>query len=175
MFKFPSGIFFNPTQGLMYYQSFLLLFSCSVMSNSLRPHGLQHVRLPCPLLSPGVCSNSCPLSRWCHPTISSSVTPFSSFPQSFSASVSFLVSWLFALGSHSIETSASASVHPVNIQGWSPLALTDLISMLSKGPSRIFSSTSVLWHSALTPIHDYWKNHSFDCMDLCWQSDVSTF
>ena len=159
----------------MYFQLFLLLFSCSVMSNSLRPHGLQHVRLPCPLLSLGVCSNSCPLGRWCHPTTSSSVAPFSSFPQSFSASVSFLVSWPFALRSHNIETSASASVHPVNIQGWFPVGLTDLISMLSKGPSRIFSSTSVLWYSTLTPIHDYWKNHSFDSVDLCWQSDVSTF
>ena len=93
-----------------------LLFSCSVVSSPLRPHGLQHIRLPCPSLSPGVCSNSCPLSWWCRPTISSSVVPFSCL-QSFSASGSFLMNWLFASGSQSIGGSASASVLPVNYSG----------------------------------------------------------
>ena len=103
------------------------------MSNSLWPHGLQHSRLPCPSLSSGVCSNSCPLSQWCHPTISSSVAPFFFCPQAFPASVSFPMSWLFISGGQSIGTSASASVLSVNIQGWFPLGLTSLISLLSKG------------------------------------------
>ena len=151
----------------MYFQLFLLLFSCSVMSNSLRPHGLQHVRLPCPLLSLGVCSNSCPLGRWCHPTISSSVAPFSSFPQSFSASVSFLVSWPFALRSHNIETSASASVHPVNIQGWFPVGLTDLISWQSKSLSRVFSSTTVWKLQFFSVQYSSWSNSH-----IHWVRDV---
>ena len=96
----------------------LLLFSCSVVSDSLRPHGLQHARLPCPSLSPRVCSNSCPLSRWCHPTISSSGVPFSSYLLSSPASGSFLMSRLFTSGGQSIG--ASASVFPMNIQGWFP-------------------------------------------------------
>ena len=94
------------------------LFSRSVMSDSLRPHRLQHTRLPCPSRSPRVCSNSCPLNQWCHPTISSSVAPFSSCPQSFPASGSFPMSWLFSSGGQSIGASASASVLPVNIQGY---------------------------------------------------------
>ena len=110
---------------------YLLLFSRSVVSTSLWPHGLQHARLPCPSPSPRVCSNSCPLSQWCHPTISSSVAPFFSCPQSCR---------LFASGGQSIEASASASVLPVNIQGWFPLGLTSLISLLSKGLSGVFSS-----------------------------------
>ena len=101
----------------------LLLFSCSVVSDSLRPHELQHVRLPCPSLSLRVCSNSCALSWWCHPTISSSVALLSSCPESFPASVS----WLFASGGQSIGASASASALPMNIQGWFPLGLTGLI------------------------------------------------
>ena len=124
----------------------LLLFSCSVVSDSLQPHGLQHARLPCPLPSPRPCSNSCPLSQWYHPTISSSVILFSSCLQSFPASGSFLMSWLFAWGGQNIG--ASALVLPMNIQGWFPLGLTDLISLQSKGPSRVFSNTSkasVLW------------------------------
>ena len=124
----------------------LLLFSPSVVSDSLWPHGLQHARLPCPLPTPGVCSNSCPLNRWCHPTISSSVVPFSSCPQSFPALGSFPVSWLFALGGQSTGTSASASVLPVDIQGWFPSGLTGLISLQSKGLSRVFSSTTVQKH-----------------------------
>ena len=107
----------------------LLLFSCcSVVSDSLWPHWLQHARLPCPWPSPEVCSNSCPLSWRCHPTISSLVTRFSSCPQSFPASGSFLTGWLFTSGSQSIGTSASASVLPRNIPGWFPLGLTGLIS-----------------------------------------------
>ena len=101
--------------------------------------GLQHTRFPCPSPSPGVCSNSCPLSQWCHPTISSSVAPFSSCPQSFPASGSFPVSRLFASGGQSIG--ASASVLPRNIQGWFPLGLTGWISLQTKGLSRVFSST----------------------------------
>ena len=111
----------------------LLLFSCSVVSDSLRPHEQQHARLPCPSLSPGVCSNSCPLSWWCHPTISSSVMPFSSCPQCFPASGSFLMGQLFTSGGQSIGASASALVLPVNTQGWFPLGLIGLISLLSKG------------------------------------------
>ena len=106
----------------------LFLFSCLVRSNYLQPHGLQHARLPCPSLSPRVCSNSCPLSWWCHPTTSSSVIPFSSCPQPFPASASFPISWLFASCGQSIEASASASGLPMNIQDWFPLGLTDLIS-----------------------------------------------
>ena len=108
--------------------------------------GLQHARLPSPSLSPGVCSNSCPLSQWCHPTISSSVTPFSSWPQSSSPSGFFPVSWLFTSDGQSIGASTSASVSPMNIQGWFPLGLTGLISLLSMGLSRVFSSTTVWKH-----------------------------
>ena len=107
--------------------SFWWWFSCSVMSDSLQPHGLQHPRIPCPLLSPGVCSNSCLLSQSCHSTISSSVIPFSSRLQSFPASGSFPMCWLFISGDQSIRVSASASVLPVDIQGWFPLGWTGLI------------------------------------------------
>ena len=96
----------------------MLLFRCSYVSDSLWPHGLQHARLPCSSPSPGVCSNSCPLNRWCHPTISSSVVHFSSYPQSFPASGPFPMSQLFASGGQSIGASASPSVLPMNIQGW---------------------------------------------------------
>ena len=123
-----------------------LLFSHSVMSNSLWPHGLQHTRLPCPSLSPGVCSNSCPLSWWCHPTISSSVFPFSSCPQSFPTSGSFPLSQLFASGGQSIGVSASTSALPMNTQDWSPLGWTCWISSQSKGLSRVFSNTTVQKH-----------------------------
>ena len=121
----------------------LLLFSHSVKSNSLQTHGLQHARLPYPSLSPGVCSNSCPLNWWCHPTISSSVIPFSSCPPSFPASGSFPKGWLFTLGGQSIGASAPASVLPMNIQDWFPLGLTGWISLQSKGLSRVLSSTTV--------------------------------
>ena len=150
------------------------------MSNSLWPRGLQHARLPCPSLSSRVCSSSCPLSWWCHLTISSSVTPFSSCPQYFPASGSFPMSQLFTLGGQIIAASASASVLPMSIQDWFPFGLTGLISLLSKGsqessPLPQFESISSLAFSflhgpILTSVHDYWKNHSFDYIDLCWQS-----
>ena len=122
-------------------------FSHSVMTNSLRPHELQHARHPCPLPSPGACLNSCPLSRWCHPTIPSSVVPFSCL-QSLPASVSFPMSQFFASGGHSIRASASASVLPMNIQDWFPLGWTGWISLQSKGLSRVFSNTTTLRCSA---------------------------
>ena len=112
-------------------RALLLLFSHSVISNSLLPHGLQHARLPCPSPTPRACSNSCPFSRWCHPTISSSVVPFSSCPQSFPASGSFPVSQFFTSVGQSTGASASASVLPMNIQDWFPLELTVLTSLLS--------------------------------------------
>ena len=124
----------------------VLLFSCSVISDSLWPHGQHHTRLPCPSPSPGVCSNSCTLSRWCHPIMSSSAIPFSSCLQSFPASGSFLRSRLFASGGQSIGTSASGSVHPMNIQSWFPLGLTGWISLQSKVHSRVFSNISVKKH-----------------------------
>ena len=112
--------------------------SYSVRSNSLRPHGLQHARSPRPSPTPRVYSNSCPLSQWCHPTISSSVVPFSSCLQSFPASGSFQMSQFFASGGQSIGVSALASVLPMNIQDWFPLGWTGWISLQSKGLSRIF-------------------------------------
>ena len=123
----------------------LIQFS-SVVSDSLRPIGMQHARPPCPSPTPGVYSNSCPLSRWCHPTISSSVVPFSSSPQSLSASGSFQMSQLFASGGQSIGVSASTSVLPMNTQDWSPLGWTGWISLQSKGLSRVFSNTTVQNH-----------------------------
>ena len=136
----------------------LLLFSCSIMSNSLRPHGLQHARPLCPPPSPGACSNTCPLSRWCHPIILSSVVPFFSCLQSFPASGSFLMSWLFASGVQSIEVLASASVLPMNVQGWFPLGLTGLISLQSKGLSRVFSNTTVQKHQFFSAQLSIWSN-----------------
>ena len=121
-------------------------FSHSVVSDSLWPYRLQQARLPCPSLAPGACSNSCPLSQRYHPTISSSVVPFSSCLQSFPASGSFPVSQFFASGRQSIRALASASVLPVNIQDWFPLGLTGWISLQSKGPSRVFSNPTVQKH-----------------------------
>ena len=122
------------------------------MSDSLWPHGLQHTRPPCPSPTPGVYPNSCPLSRWCHPTISSSVISFSSCPQSFPASGSFQISELFASGGQSIRVSASTSVLPMNTQDWSPLGWTGWISLQSKGLSSLLqhhsSKASTLWRSA---------------------------
>ena len=129
-----------------------VLFSCSVISDSLQPHGLQYTRLLCPPPSPGVCSNSCLSSRWCHPTISSSVAPFFSYPQSFPALGSFPVSQLFTSGGQSIG--ASVSVLPINIQGWWTLGLTGLFSLLSKGFSTVFSSTA-LWKHQFFGAYDY--------------------
>ena len=119
-----------------------LLFSCSVTSDSLRPHGLKHARLPCPSPTPRACSNVCPLGQWCHPTISSSVVSFSFCIQSFPASRSFLMNHLFASGSQSIGVSASTSVLPMNTQDWS-LGWIGWISLQSKGLSRVFSNTTV--------------------------------
>ena len=118
-------------------------FSRSVVSDSLWPHGLQHARLPCPSPTPGVYPDSCPLSRWCHPTISSSVVPFSSCLQSFPASRSFPMSQLFALGGQSIGVLTSTSVLSMNTQDWSPSEWTGWISLQSKGLSRVFSNTVV--------------------------------
>ena len=116
-----------------------LQFSLSVVSDSLRPHELQHARPPCPSPTPGVHPSPCPLSWWCHPTISSSVVPFSSCPQSFPASGSLQMSQFFASGDQSIGVSASTSVLPMNTQDWSPLGWTHWISLQSKGLSRVFS------------------------------------
>ena len=167
----------------------LLLFSYSVAFDPLQPYELQHTRLPCPYLAPWVCSNSCPLSWWCHPIISSSVTPFSSCPQSFPASGSFPMNRLFTSGGQSIRASASSPVLPMNIQDWFHSGLMGLISLLSKGLSRVSSSTTVwkhqffgaqpsLWFN-LTFIYDNWKNYSFDygplstkwylCFSICCQ------
>ena len=121
-------------------------FSPSVLSDSLRPRGLQHARLPCPLPTPGACSNSCPLSRWCHPTISCSVIPFSSCLKSFPASGYFPVSQFFPSGGQRIGVSASASVLAMKIQNWFPLGSTGLISLQSKRLSRVFSNTTVQKH-----------------------------
>ena len=137
---------------------------------TLQPHGLQNARPPCPSPTPRVNSNPCPLSQWCHPTISSSVVPFSSHFQSFPVSVSFPVSQFFASGGQSIGVSASASVLPINILDSFPLRWTGWISLLSKGLSRVFYNTTVqkyqffsfLYSITLTSIHDYWKNHTFD-------------
>ena len=132
------------------------------MSNPLRPHGLQHTRLPCPSPTPGVYSNSCPLSQWCHPTILSSVVPFSSCPQSFPASGSFPMSQLFISGSQSIGISASASVLGMNTQDWSPLGWTGWISLQSKGLSRVFSNTTVQKHQFFGTQLSLWSNsHSY--------------
>ena len=144
--------------------------SSSVVSNSLRPHESQHARPPCPSPTPGACSNSCPSSQWCHPTISSSVIPFSSCLQSFTVSGSFQMSQLFTSGGQSIGASASASVLSMNIHGWFPLGLTGLISCSprdsqesSQAPqikSIISSAFSLLYGPTLTPTHDYWGNHT---------------
>ena len=166
------------------------------MSDSLQPHGRQHARLYCSSQSPQAYSNSCPLSWWCHPTISSSVILFSSCLLFYPASGSFPMSQLFAAWSQSIGASASASVLPINIQGWFPLELTGWISLLSKGLPRVFSNAVFQKHqsfgthtrkircatvhgvaksqtakgpalwSTLTSIHDYWKNLSFDYVDF---------
>ena len=152
------------------------------MCESLWPCGLQHDRLSCPSLSSRVCSNSCPLSQWCHSTIS--VIPFSCL-LSFPVSGSFPMSQLFVSGGQSTGASAKASLLPMNIQGWFPLELTGLNSLQSKWLSRAFSCTTVqkqqlfstrpsLWRNSHI-VHDYWKNHSLDYIDLCQQSDASAF
>ena len=152
--------------------SFSVQFSHSVVSDSMQLHELQHTRPPCPSPTPGVYPNSRPLSQWCHPTIPSSIVPFSSCPLSFPASGSFPMSQLFTSGGQSIGISVSASVLPMNTQDWSPLGWTGWISLQTKGLSRVFSNTTVqsinssalsfLYSPTLASIHDHWKNHSLD-------------
>ena len=152
---------------------------------TLRHHESHHARPPCPSPTPRVYPNSCPSSQWCHPAISSSVVPFSFCPQSLPASGSFPMSQLFAWGGQSIGVSASASALPMNTQDWSPSGWTSWISLQSKGLSRVFSNTIVQKHQffvlsfphslTLTSIHEHWKKHSLDQMDLSWQSNVSAF
>ena len=132
---------------IIYIVSYISVqFSCSVVSDSFWPRVLHHARLPCPSPTPGTCSYSCPSSQWCHPTISSSVVPFSSCLQSFPASGSFSMNQFFAWGGQSIGVSASASVLPMNIHDWFPLGWTGWISLKSKGFSRVFSNTTVQKH-----------------------------
>ena len=141
---------------ILWYIHIVLWFSHSVMSDSLRPRGLQHTRPPCPSPPPGACSDPCPLRRWCHPAISSSVVPFCL--QSFPASQSFLMNWLLASGDQSIGASASTSVLPMNIQDWFPLGWTGWISLQSKGLSRVFSSTTVQKHQFFSVQPSLWSN-----------------
>ena len=133
-------------------------FRHSLVSNSLRPHELQHTRSPCPSPTPRVHLNPCPLSQWCHPTISSSVIPFSSCPQSFPASRSFPMSRLFTSGGQRIGVSASTSVLPMNIQDWFPLGWTGWISLQSKALSRVFSNTTVWKHQFFGVQCSLWSN-----------------
>ena len=152
--------------------SWAVQFSRSIMSDSLRPHGLHHARPSCPSPIPGVYSDSCPSSCWCHPTISSSFVPFSSHLHSSPASWSFHMGQFFTSGGQSIGVSASATVLPMTIQYWFPLGWTGWISLPSKGLSRVFSnitvqkdqffSAQILYSPTLTSIQDYWKNHSLD-------------
>ena len=160
----------------------LFLFSCSVMSDTLRPYGLQHTRFPCPSPSPRVDQTHV---HWVGDAIQPSVIPFSSCLWSFPASESFPVSQLFASGGQSIRASAFASVLPMNIQGGFPLGLTGFISLLSRDSQESSlapqfksinsSAPSLPYGPTLTSIHDYWKNQSFDYTDLCWPSNVSAF
>ena len=138
-------------------QSIFLLFSCSVVPDSLWPHGLLHTRPPCPSLFPGACSNSCPGRRWCHPTIATSVIPFSCL-HSFPASGSFPMSQYFASGGQNIGASASPPVLRMNIQGWFPFWLTGWISLQSKGLSRVFSNTTVWRHRFFGTQPSLWAN-----------------
>ena len=136
----------------------LLLFTCLIVSNLLWPYGLQHTRPPCPPSIPGACSNSYPLSQWCHPTISSSVIPFSSCLQSFPTSGSFQMSQFFPSAGQSIGASASASVLPMNIQDWFPLGWTGWISLLSNGLSRVFSNFTEQKHQFFSAQLSLWSN-----------------
>ena len=170
-------------QGKQWQTLFSVQFSCSVMSNFLRPHELQHARPPCPSPTPGAHSDLHPSSQWCHPAISSFVVPFSSCPQSLPASQSSPMCQLFAWGGKSTGVSALASFLPKKSQGWSPPEWTGWISLQSKdaqesSPAPQFKSInslvlSFLHSPTLTSIHDYWKDHSLDLTDLCWQSNVS--
>ena len=144
-------------------------FSHSVMSSSLQPHGLQHTRPPCPSPTPEACSNSCPSSQWCHPTISSFVVLFSSCLHSFPATLSFLMSLFFTTVGQSIDASGSDSVLPMNIQDWFPLALTGWIFLQSKGLSRVLSNTTVQNHQFFITHHSLRCN----CHIHTWQLEKS--
>ena len=188
-FRFGNGVcqggILSPCLFNLYAEFSSVQISCSVMSDSLRPHELQHTKLLCSLLSRRVCSNSCPWSQWCCLTISSSATLFTFCLQSFQASRYFPVNWLFTSDGQNIGASTSPSVLPMNIQGWFPLGWTGWISLQSKGLSRVFSSTTVQkpqffsarlsYSPTLTSLHNYWKSHSFDYTDICHQSDISAF
>ena len=156
----------------MWYLSFSvwlilsLLFSYSVVSESLRPHGLQHTSFPCPSPSPGVRLNSCPSSQWRHPSVLSSVYPFSSCSQSFPALGSFPMSQFFTSGGQSTGVSTSASVLPMSILGWLPLGLTGLISLQSRGRSRVFSNTTVQKHQFFsTHLSSQFSSHIHNWLD----------
>ena len=163
----------------------LLLLICPVMSDSLWPHGMQHTRPLHSSPSPGVCPGSCPLHQWWHPAISSSDTLLSLCLQSFPASRSFPMSQLLTSGDQNIRTSASASVLPISMQGWLPLRLTGLVSLLSKDPqesspeSHFKGINSLMlchfYDPALTTICDHWKDHNLKYTDLCQQNDVFAF
>ena len=156
-------------------------FSVTQLCPTFPPHGLQHARVPCPSLSPGVCLSSCPLSWWCYLTVSSSATPFSFCLQSFPASGSFPMSRLFKSGGQSIR--ASASVLPMNIKDWFPLGLTGLVSLLSKGLSTVFSNTTVQKHQFFGAQPSLWSSSHIHTWLLekpqlwlyNWQSDVFIF
>jgi len=160
-------------------------FSSSVVSDSLWTHESQNAKPPCPSPTPRVHSDSRPSSQWCHPAISSSFVPFSSYPQSLPASESFPMSQLFSWDGQSTGVSVLASFLPKNIQGWSPSEWTGWISFQSKVLSTVFYNTTVQKHQffgsqpssslIITSIHDHWKNHSLDYTDLCWQSNDSGF
>ena len=146
-FKKARILWFGELFSCIWFMSFSSVqFSCSVVSDSLQPYKPQHTRPPCPSPTPGVHPKPCPLCQWCHPTISFSVIPFSSCPQSFPASGSFPTSQLFASGGQNIGVLASTSVLPMNTQDWSPLGWTGWISLQSKGLSRVFSNTTVQKH-----------------------------
>ena len=161
--------FIDSSYEIVYYSDYFsfssVRFSCSVVSNSLWPHGLQHARPPCPSPTPRVYSNPCPLSQRCHPTISSSVIPFSSHLQSFPASGSFPMSQCFTSGGQSIGVSASTSVLPMNIRDWFPLGWTRPLKESSPIPQfKSINSLvlSFLYSPTLKSLHDYWKNHILD-------------
>ena len=170
LYSFGWDVYLCLIRNLYLLNTFVLQFSHSIVSESLQPHELQHARPPCPSPTPRVHPNLCPSSQWCHPTISFSVVPFSSCPQSFPASGSFPMSQLFAWSGQSIGVSALASVLPMNTQDWSPLGWTGWISLQSKGLARVNSNTksinssvlSFLYSPTLMSIHAHWENHSFD-------------
>ena len=144
------GFFLKQSLNIFFIYINIVQVTYSVVFSSLQPHGLQHARLPCPSPTLRAYSNSCLSNWWYHPTISSSVIPFYSWLQSFPASGSFPMSQFFTSGGQSIRVSASASVLPMNIQDWSPLGWTGWISLQSKGPSRVFSNTTVQKHQFFT-------------------------